>query len=190
MVHDLRRVVPVVDVLLFPDGQVFEQVAHAVLQPRVVAFPAEIHPAEQAFGGERERRAVADAVGVAAAVVAGDLVEELAHAAEGRAGDVEAGHAGALQGHHEPAGDGHVAVDAGLVAPAAFGRLDLDAVVDGLLGGVAILVVGGHAEQLAEGDGAHGLGVELLVGADLVEELAFLVHAAEELDSSRGGRRA
>ncbi len=69
----------------------------------------------------------------------------------------------------------------GSYAPAPFGRLDLDAIVDGFLGGVAVLVVVGHAEQLAQRDGAHRLGVELLVGADLVEELAFLVHPAEQL---------
>ncbi len=121
------------------------------------------------------------AVGVTAAAFAGHGVEEIAHAAERRTGDVEPGHAGALQGHHEPAGDRHVAVDARLIAPAALGRLDFDAVVDGLLGGVAVIVVVRHAEQFAERDRADRLGVELLIGADLVEELALLVHFLQQM---------
>ena len=77
VVHDLRAVVPVVDVRARCSlGQVvLGEPLDAADEPRPVLRPAQIHPAEQGLGGHHGRRAAAGLIRVERAAVVLHAVE-------------------------------------------------------------------------------------------------------------------
>ena len=98
VVHDLRAVVPVVDVRRAFVGQVVVDAATARRgQAGPVLRPAEIHAAEQGLGGHHGRGAAAALIGVERAVAAADAVE------------IEVGQLPGFVGHGEVRGPGRLA---------------------------------------------------------------------------------
>src|SRR5579884_609870 len=124
VVHDLRGIIQVVNVVLFA-GWIFAQLFDAVLQSGVFRADAAVLTTQQTNRGHGERGRLTRQVGKVAALVGRALlrtlhgIEEALGQPQRVLGHTQAGHLPALEGHQLPAGYGRIAGLLGSIAPAA-----------------------------------------------------------------------
>ena len=150
----------------------------AVDQARPLFRPAEIHPAEERFGGHHGRRAAAGLVGIEGPIAVLHAVEIQVGHAPGFIGHGEVRGAGRLQGHELPADDARVAALRSRVRAYTASRRRCTGPSTtkstAFWAGIAQLFVAGHREGFAQDDRRLAVRVHPLVAVGAGPQVAVL----------------